>query len=297
MANTKEFRHYISSLYLKGFLVNHKSGKLVVFEKPSMSKKWKPINQICGEPNFFDLDGVEEFLRDNHLESYTDKNGIKLTRLLVENELSKHETEVGRILPSIRQDTNFDRLNREDLIFILQWIAWLYIANPSTKIIFMQKQSMASNTSFCNYLISLHQKIIPFFQAKTWGLGISQDLLLTSDRPVILLENSSNLLSYERLSKSVVLFPISPKLMLIGTPNLARTLLIMKPKHLTQDQSFFCNYQTYKNAKEIVISSSTNHIIDSLLERSNELEKLITVLYKLFLMNATSCTPMDLHKN
>lgn len=132
------YNHYVSKFYLNGFVSDN--GQVAVYKKNTPTSysliKFCSTRDICGKYNFFMFDGVEDFLKSKNLTEY-EIDGIKLTEGLLEKELSKLENLVSVILKKLRLSESLKAIDANEAVLLLEWIAWIYIANPKTKSFFI----------------------------------------------------------------------------------------------------------------------------------------------------------------
>ncbi len=269
--------HYVPQFYLKKFLDTTK-GQLFVLEKKSLNIKMEPIKKICSEKDFFQIDGIEECAKGLGLEHIKDDRGIKITKDYFENELSKKESHISTILNLIISSNSFDQINKEELWYFLEWVAFLYIANPSTKSLLQQRDPLGSETSRNGGIISWHEKIKMVFLARTWGLAVSKKQLFTSDRPVVLHQKIQNPVDLIELGKTEIYFPLSPQHLLIGKPNNNLKFEALKLKEeLPEQVSSFVNRLLYDNAEQKLLATR--------LEALNELKNMVNPSLKITLYN------------
>ncbi len=125
----------------------------------------------------------------------------------------------------------------------------------------MQKYPWFSNTQICGAFINWTEKIQKSVLAKFWGLGFcDEDLLISSDRPVFVSSKLKTPEDIDGLVNSSIYFPLSPNLILIGTPNNKRHCLIMKAKRLAEIQVNTFNTITFINARSVVIANNESLI-------------------------------------
>lgn len=239
-------QHHLSKAYLRGFVV--KKSQVAVYDLLKKESGGRSIDNINSEKDFFSFEGAEEASK---------YYGIDIDKHCLDKELQLHESILGQILKSIRKNQSFEDLHILQIRFLLQWVGWLIIANPDTRAYLKQKHSWFTNTQICSAFISWMNKIHPAVLNKSWGLGFcKEDLLLTSDRPVIItnakLETPRDIVA---LSNATIILPLSPKIALIGELNAARGPAIMKPKELSADRIDILNNLTYKNARSLLIAN------------------------------------------
>lgn len=148
------------------------------------------------------------------------------------------------------------------------------------KVFLYKRHPLASNTSLVGGFISWHNKVKPFFKSKKWILAISLEPLLTSSRPVILIDTVTSPVDLHILGKTTVLFAINSKLLLIGLPNPDRSLLgYGQVAELSYMQSFNFNLRIFKSAIDIIIAQDLNGL-NTFFSRQQLIVSLIFIINK-----------------
>lgn len=264
--------HWLSQFYLNGF-IDRKYGRLTVFDKISQRISYKAVDNLCSEKDFFALDGIEKSLLYDEM---------PVDEYILEREISKLEHDVALILKSIREMSSFKDLTKSDIDVLLAWTTWMLIANPDTRKIPIKHNSLGTKTQHMGAFIDWYARLKPVVVAKTWILHVSEDpILITSDRPISLNRSLANPKDVIALSKSMIVFPLSPKLLLIGIPNDKRGFFVMKePSKIgSQDIDFF-NQITFDNARQLVLATD-KAIIGPILNqriRRNLIRKILIVI-------------------
>ncbi len=256
-------QHYVPKVYWQGFAKNN--GKVQVLEKSALSIPDMSISDIlkeeakysyrlnviniCVKKHFFTLDGATD--AEKHY-------GIELQELSLEYKLGVYETEIGSILTTIRQEKSLASLDKESLLFLIDWVTWLFVANPETKVFFEAKNQGQhwTNVMAISNFINCHKKLVPFFRARKWQLGTSKYPLITSDRPVNLDKRIVNIQDISGLSNAIVSIVLSPQLILVGVPNSLCLQIEMKPRELNQVAADFSNTNNCLMARKFVVSDS-----------------------------------------
>jgi len=246
-------RHYIPQAYLRKFL-DPKNGRLAVCEKETFSRTCKPIVQICSEQDFFAINGIEEFLKNGEESKLVYKNGLYVDKDCLEDELSKLETEIGRILKKIISHASFNSINKNELIFLLQWAAWLRVATPATRNLLKEKYPDIANVHI-NGFIAWHAKICPVFILRTWGVMVTAKSLFTGDCPVCIRCSKPRdvvVTDLITLANYPIIFPLAPNLLLIGEPNNYRSFQVMKTIKANDELVRHVNTLMFLNSNQII---------------------------------------------
>lgn len=261
MANKKIIygkQHYVSQFYLRGFANNKEQAW--VFNKPEDKIHLNLVRNIAAEYDYFKLEGAEEAL------SYYN---IEIDPNILDKQLSLYEIDIAPIIRQIVKNGNLDSINRIDFKFLLDFIAWLMVANPATKRFIKNKNNWFTNTQNISYILSFYRRVITFFYAKSWAICTNKNnSLITSDNPVGLHVNLKGQLNINDLSEAEIFFALSPSILLMGKPNNTRSLRVYKPRELFESEINYANCLMYKNANRFLISSNEVSF-NSLLSYSN----------------------------
>ena len=236
--------HYIPRLYWRGF----GKGQVAIMDKKTLQQSSRHMDKICVEGDFFTIEEAEEASR---------YYGVEIKESVLDEQIGIYETRVGQILKKIREANSFDTIHsKDDIVFLIEWMAWLFIANPDTKEFFAHENRdkfWTKNTVLSSF-IYWHEKIMPFFLARNWGLRTSKYPLITSDRPVSLDKKIVNIRDIEGLSRATISIALSSDLLLVGTPNKGRSFLVMKTCELSEELANFSNLNSFMNAKSLLIA-------------------------------------------
>lgn len=254
------YRHYVSQFYLKSFTIN---GRLSLFSRKALYKpliRCESVGKICGEPDFFAFDGVDEFLKNVNFKK-KQKDKTLLTKDILENLISKLEREVSIIIKKIIKNNSINTLDTTEQSLLLQWLSWMYVANPKTKTMLRKRDPEGFNTSACGGFISLHNKAMKHFRARTWVLGATQQPLLTSDYPVAVTPPINFVMDFTALSRAMIYFAITSNLLLIGFPNEERALKGWTiPNAWSNKITFQANYAIWANSDKYLIGQKPTDI-------------------------------------
>ncbi|TET33348.1 DUF4238 domain-containing protein [Candidatus Dependentiae bacterium] len=241
--------HYVPRLYLRGFA--SEKGQVAIMDKKALQQSSRHVDNICAERDFFTIEEAEEASR---------YYGVEIKESILDDQIGIYETRVGQILKKIRGANSFDTIHsKDDIGFLIEWMTWLFIANPDTKEFFAhgnRDKFWTQNTALSSF-IYWHEKIIPFFLARNWGLRTSKHPLITSDRPVNLDKKIVDIRDINGLSRATISIALSSELLLVGTPNRGRSFLVMKTHELSEEISHFSNLSAFMGAKDLVIARGT----------------------------------------
>lgn len=249
----KPKHHYVPQFYLTGF---ETQGQLTVLNKETNKIFRSSTQKICAESDFFTITGLE-LINKEKLINIDIKD---LNPNLLEDQLSKYESKVSPILRKIIKQCSFSEIDINDICFLLNWITWIYSANPHTKQIFQQKYPALSN-AYIGKFMSSYEKNLPFFLARTWGIMKMDQPLFTGDYPVCIINKKDRtLVASSDLANSPIFFPISTTLLLIGKPNSNRKFnVVMETKLADKNFVKFANKVMFTNSNQI-IAKDKNHI-------------------------------------
>lgn len=230
--------HYLSQMYMKGFGINEK--QTIRFDKKNRTTLVAPIRSFCAQEDFFCFDDDELQNLPAPLLQFTVPNGIKIPSHLrninkkwPEDSLAYYiEGPVTGILKKIRNEKKLENVSEEDLMALLGWACWLFVANPNSLAVeaiintiggdskpFAQIQK-ASKGERLSLFFSLRDQIFSYFLERKWLLQLidyEHGPLLTNDRPVML--SGATLTEKSHLINNTIFFPLSPDLILIGLKN------------------------------------------------------------------------------
>lgn len=215
------YGHYVPQLHLRNFGLNKK--QTARFDKKTGQKIIVSIESFCGEDDYFAFDqnsltDLPWYLR------WIDKD-------LIERDLAVHiEGPVSSILKTLIAEKTLEVLTEKEILRLLEWLAWLFIANPQSMAI-SSIESITNRFKKINYrtlsqterlktFVDLHAHIAPVFQQRGWLLQVIEPhhgRLISSDRPVMI--GGKSLQDLPQLSSQTILFPLSPGLVLIGNNN------------------------------------------------------------------------------
>ena len=244
------YGHYVPQLHLRNFGLNEK--QTARFDKKTGQQKIVSIESFCGEEDFFAFDensltGLPWYLQ------WIDKD-------LIERELSRSvEGPVSSILETIIKERTLKAVSKENVLMLLEWIAWLFIANPQS-VALKSIESITNRFKDIDYeklsqterlkaFIELHYEITPIFQKRGWLLQVidrQHGRLISSDRPVLI--GGKSLQELPQLWSQTIIFPLSPEMVLIGNNNPtwgfasepleSRSEMALMANILTLDQSY-----------------------------------------------------------
>jgi hypothetical protein len=255
------YHHWVPRFLMRIFGVNEK--QIARFDKRTGEKKIVPISSFCGEEGYFafddrDLDNLPWYCRD------LDKNTIeKLLGQHIEGPLSSK-------LEILNTEKTLEAISESDLRMILEWAAWMFIANPHS-IALSSIQSFANSFNNIDFskltqkdklklFVQLHELIFPVFLERGWILqqiSSSHGRLLSSDRPVMIGGISLN--ESPNLSNQTILFPISPNLLLVGNNESSRGYA-SKPLESTKNAALMTNILTFHQANRFIFGTSISDI-------------------------------------
>jgi hypothetical protein len=215
------YGHYVPQLHLRNFGLNKK--QTARFDKKTGQKIIAPIKSFGGEDDYFAFD--ENSLTDlPWYLRWIDKN-------LIERQLAQFiEGPVGTILKTLIMEKTLEALSTEEILMLLEWLAWLFIANPQSMAI-SSIESITNRFKNIDYIklskterlkafVDLHEQITPIFQKRGWILQVIEPhhgRLISSDRPVMI--GGKSMQELPQLSSQTIIFPLSPQLVLIGNNN------------------------------------------------------------------------------
>lgn len=241
MANN---HHYIPQFYLRNFATKRGNAHYIfVFDSTKNKKYWANIKGIGSERGF----------------NTVDFHGTDPEQL--ERDLSKLESKFSPHLNEAIQGGSFT--SAENYIFIINFIALLYIRNPSIRRNFKTslddhnrkissiaeisgqcfEETESDQTSLIQIKFSIIDTVIRCLLRRKWHFikAPSESQFITSDNPVVLSRKNpdSDLLPFGLNSHdTVILFPLCPDTILLG-------LFGELDVSLQADQNDVANYNTW----------------------------------------------------
>ncbi|MBP6869427.1 DUF4238 domain-containing protein [Candidatus Babeliales bacterium] len=272
MQNTKR-QHYVPQFYLKKFR-DKQSDSVYIFNKNTKKIYKSNIRDVCVESNFFtfnsefdDLDVLKTHLIINNPDLYdtniSDTDFTKKLPFTLENLLAKDlEARASDILDSILNNKNLKNLSSDEFVHFIEWVAWIFIANPTNKKFIQEKYSHLdlSNLDIMQQFLNLHKKILPLFYEREWivcHIESHNFILFTSDNPITLLSlNLQELVTIK--NADIIYFPLSPKIFLYGKKQNLNTTPANKPIDLKE--LFKIYIVAFLNASQFIISNSKQNL-------------------------------------
>lgn len=204
----RQNQHYVSQFFLKEFETQN---QIHVLDKTNNKIFLTSPRNMCSEFDFFALDENFDLCNKN----------------FIEEELSKIESNIEPIVTNIRNQNSLESIKNDDFLSLIEWIAWIFIANPAYKanlhsmIEAVQSKTpqtiSLNNTNILTILINTHAKIVNHFRNRFWILCVIEPengSLVTSDRPVNLLGTTVD--EIVGLDAGILYCPISPQLLLLS---------------------------------------------------------------------------------
>jgi uncharacterized protein DUF4238 len=256
------YGHYVPRFHMRNFGINEK--QTARFDK----KTNRPpiavsIYSFCGEEDYFALDENSLINLPWYLQwIYKD---------LIEHRLCDHiEEPVSTILKTLIIERTLEGLSKEKMLLLLEWLAWMFIANPQSLAIssialltnnFKEiDYTKLSKTDRLKVFVDLHEQITPIFQQREWILQLidpNHGYLLSSDRPVVI--GGTSLQESPKLSTQTIFFPLSPQLLLIGN-NSPVWGYASKPLESTKHAALMVNILTYDQSYRFMFGADIKHI-------------------------------------
>jgi len=257
--------HYVPQFYIRYFGINEK--QTIRYDRKTGVIIPVSIESFCGEEDFFSFDKESLNNLPKHLR-WIDKD-------LVETQLAVHiEGPVDSILKKIIQNGSLSSVSMNEILMLLEWAAWIFIANPTSLAIHSIScitdrfknidRSKLTNTERLQLFTDLHKEITPVFQQRGWLLQLidpEHGHLLSSDRPVML--GGKSLQESIQLSNQTIFFPLSPSLLLVGNNNPVWGYA-SKPLESKKEAALLSNILVLDQAYRYVFAADRNDI-DSLL--------------------------------
>jgi|GEM_PF-3089814 len=255
------YRHYVPKLHIRNFGINKK--QTARFDKTTNRPPIPvPITSFCGEEDYFafdesSLDNLPHYLQWIHKD-------------LIENNLSQCiEGPISSILKTLIKERSLGSLSEKEILMLLEWLAWIFIANPRSlaidSILCIADQfkninySELSRTDRLKVFVDLHELITPVFQKRKWLLQLvdpSHGYLLSSDRPVMI--GGKALTESPDLSNQTVFFPMSPHLLLIGD-NSSEWGYASVPLQSTREATLLANILSYDQSHRFIFGADIKH--------------------------------------
>ena len=156
-------------------------------------------------------------------------------------------------------------------------------ANPDTQQIPIMNNPLNTKTQRNTAFIDWHTRMKPIVITKTWKLlSCENSFLITSDRPVNVNKSLKSPKDVVNLSNSMIIFPLSPNLILIGVPNDKRGFFVIKePGKIDYQDVVFFNQITFDNARQLVLATdkATLEIALNQLTRRNFIRRILRALH------------------
>lgn len=261
--------HYVPQFYIRNFGINQK--QTARLDKKTGIKAAVAIESFCAEENYFSFD--EESLANlpEHLR-WIDKD-------LIERQLASGiEGPIASILQSIINAKSLASVSKDEILMLLEWAAWIFIASPTSLAInsirgitenFKEIEcSKLNKTERLETFNKLHQMITPIFQKRGWILQLidpKHGCLLSGDRPVML--GGKSLQEPIELPNQTILLPLSPELLLVGNNNPVWGYA-SKPLNSTKEASLMSNILTLDHSHRFIFGKALTDI-DSLFQNLN----------------------------
>jgi Protein of unknown function (DUF4238) len=255
------YGHYVPQLHIRHFGINEK--QTARFDKKTDRKIVVSIESFCGEDDYFSFD--ESSLTDlPWYLRWIDKD-------LIERRLAQFiEGPVSSILKILITEKTLKALSEQEILMLLEWLAWLFIANPQSMAISSIESitnrfknidyKNLSQTERLKTFIDLHAQITPVFQQRGWLLQVIEPhhgRLISSDRPVLI--GGKSLQELPQLSSHTILFPLSPELVLIGDNNPIWGYA-SKPLESRKEASLITNILTLHQSYRFVFGADMNDL-------------------------------------
>lgn len=253
--------HYVPQFYIRRFGINEK--QTARLDKKTGKLLEVSIESFCAEDDFFSFDSDSLINLPWYLR-WIDKD-------LIERNLANFiEGPVDLIIKKIEAKESLEAVSENEMLMLLEWAAWLFIANPTSIALKSIKDltdefhntefSKHSNTDRLKIFCDLHQRVTPIFQMRGWVLqriDSQHGLLMSSDRPVML--GGQSLAVAPSLQEHTIFIPLSPRLLLIGN-NDSRWGYASQPFESRQEASTLVNILTYEKSYRFVFASSLEEI-------------------------------------
>lgn len=266
------YAHYVPQFHIRNFGINDKQTARLD-KKKNQPPIEVPIASFCGEEDYFSFDENSLSNLPKHLQ-WIHKN-------LVDNNLRDHiEGPTSVILKTIITERTLEALSKEKMLDLLEWLAWMFIANPKSLAIHSISlitdnfkgvdYEALSKTDRLKVFVDLHEQITPIFQKRGWMLQLIDQKhghLLSSDRPVVI--GGKSLQESPQLSTQTIFFPISPQMLLIGNNNPVWGYS-SKPLESTKEAVLLPNVLTYDQSYRFIFGADTAHIDDFFKALQNE---------------------------
>lgn len=256
------YAHYVPQFHIRNFGINDKLTARLD-KKKNQPPIEVPIASFCGEEDYFSFDENSLSNLPKHLQ-WIHKN-------LVDNNLRDHiEGPTSVVLKTIITERTLEVLSKEEMLNLLAWLAWMFIANPKSLAIHSISlitdnfkgvdYEALSKTDRLKVFVDLHEQITPIFQKRGWMLQLidpKHGHLLSSDRPVVI--GGKSLQESPQLSTQTIFFPISPRMLLIGNNNPIWGYS-SKPLESTKEAVLLANILTYDQSYRFMFGANTADI-------------------------------------
>lgn len=256
------YAHYVPQFHIRNFGINDKQTARLD-KKMNQPPKAVGIDSFCGEEDYFSFDENSLSNLPKHLQ-WIHKN-------LVDNNLRDHiEGPTSVILKTIISERTLAALSKDEMLNLLEWLAWMFIANPKSLAIHSislitdnfkgVNYEALSKTDRLKIFVDLHEQITPIFQKRGWMLQLidpKHGHLLSSDRPVMI--GGKSLQESPQLSTQTIFFPISPRMLLIGNNNPVWGYS-SKPLESTKEAVLLANMLSYDQSYRFIFGADTAHI-------------------------------------
>ena len=185
------YAHYVPQFHIRNFGINDKQTARLD-KKKSQPPRAVGIDSFCGEEDYLSFD-------ENSL-SNLPKHLQWIHKDLVDNNLRDHiEGPTSVVLKTIISERTLAALSKDEMLNLLEWLAWMFIANPKSLAIHSISlitdkfkgvdYEALSKTDRLKVFADLHEQITPIFQKRGWLLQLIDSKhghLLSSDRPVVI---------------------------------------------------------------------------------------------------------------
>ncbi len=229
--------HYVPQSYMKAWNITEK--QTIRLDKKTGHLKKASIESFCAEEDFFcfnddDLKGLpSSLLHFSPPANVLVPSDLKyINKPWLEKTICSYiEGPISLILTSIRDQKSLKNISESDMIFLLKWICWLFVANPGSQAIETINNTLGYNAYNENvkqlpkreqfeFYFHLRDELEPYFVKRKWLLQLvdsSDGPILTNDRPVMV--KGPSLSEKSHLADNIIYFPISPDLLLVGLKN------------------------------------------------------------------------------
>lgn len=229
--------HYLPQCYSNAWKISEK--QTFRLDKKTGQIKKVSLESFCAKENFFcfdddDLEGLPvSLLQFSPSQNISVPSNLKhIHTSWLEKALGFYiEGPISLILSTIREKKSLKNVCEPDMLFLLQWMCWLFIANPESQAIEIINNTLGYNAynesikqfpkrEQLSYYFYLRDELEPFFIKRKWVLqqiNSSEGPILTNDRPVMI--KGYSLFEKSHLANNTIYFPVSPDLLLIGLKN------------------------------------------------------------------------------